>query len=95
MSNILLGKTTITFFTSIVRKFWWTVINKDKDTNPTCLRACQDICKPMYEGGPVIRDLSLINKSTMAMMAWRIIKNLASLLTKILTDKYLHNYSIW
>ena len=49
------------------------MFKKDIDTNPTCLRAWEDICKPMYEGGLVIRDLSLINKSTVAVMAWRII----------------------
>lgn len=36
-----------------------------------------------------------MNKSMVAMMAWRIIKNHDSLIAKILKAKYFHNSSIW
>lgn len=95
MSNILLNKSTINKLTSIVRKFWWSDINKDNDSKPICVRAWEEICKPMHKGGLGIRDLALMNKSMVAMMAWRIIKNSNSLISKILKAKYFHNSSIW
>lgn len=95
MSTILLSKGTIAKLTSIVRKFWWTGIQKDNDSKPICFRAWDDICKPMHEGGLGIRDLSFMNKSLVATAAWRIIKNPSSLVAKILKAKYFHNTSIW
>lgn len=61
----------------------------------SCFRAREDICKPMHKAGLDIRDLSLMNKPMVAMMALRIIKNPTFLLTKILRAKYLRNSSIW
>ena len=36
-----------------------------------------------------------MNRSMLARMAWRIIKNPDSLITKILKSKYFHNSNIW
>ena len=95
MSNILLSKSTINKLTSIIRKFWWTGIDKDNASKPICFRAWDDICKPMHQGGLGIRDLYMMNKSMVAMMAWRVIKSPNSLVTKVLKAKYFHNSSIW
>lgn len=95
MSNILLSKSTINKLTSINRKFWWTGIDKDNASKPICFRAWDDICKPMHQGGLGIRDLYMMNKSMVAMMAWRVIKSPNSLVTKVLKAKYFHNSSIW
>ena len=95
MSINLLSKGTIAKLTSIITKFWWTGIQNDNDSKPICFRAWEEICKPMHEGGLGIRDFSLVNKSLVAMAAWRIIKNPSSLVAKILKVKYFHNTSIW
>ena len=96
MSNIMLNKSTINKLTSIIRKFWWTHINKDNDSKPIYFRAWDDNCKPMlWPKHNCIRDLYTMNKSIVSTMAWRIIKNPTSLLTRILRAKYFQNSSIW
>lgn len=95
MSNILLSKTIIKKLTSIVRKFWWTGIQKDGEAKPICFRAWDDICRPMPKGGLGIRNLAIMNKSLFTNVAWSIINNPSSFIAKVLKAKYFHNSPIW
>lgn len=47
---------------------------------------------PMNNGGLGLRDLDIMIKSMVAMVAWRIIKNPDSLIAKILKAKYFSQF---
>ena len=95
MSNIIFAKKFLTKLTAIIRNFWWTCVQDDKNTRSLCLRAWADVCIEKKIGGLGVWNLQAMNHGLILSAAWRLAKDPQSQLAQILKAKYHHDTSIW
>ena len=76
---------------SVLTRFWW-------DLKPEHKRLCwvswDKLTLPKSVGGLGFRDIEHFNDALLAKLAWRLLKNPASLLGKTLLGKYCHSSSL-
>lgn len=65
--------------------FWW---GSAKRKNKRHWFEWTRMCVPKGEGGLGFRDIPLFNQALLAKQIWRILKNLDSLVFKVLRQKY-------
>lgn len=73
---------------SILIRFLW---NASEEQKKISWISWDKITKYKAEGGLGLRDIQVFNQALLAKQAWRILKNLSSLMSRILLGKYCNN----
>ncbi|XP_022559081.2 uncharacterized protein LOC111206456 [Brassica napus] len=70
---------------SILTRFWW---DASPEVKKICWVSWEKLAKPKNAGGLGFREIAQFNDAMLAKLSWRILKEPASLMAKILLGKY-------
>lgn len=91
MSNFLLPKNILQTINRCISKFWW---GKERDTFVRFI-SWHKICQPKSFGGLVNKNSNIMNLVLLTKVAWRILTQPVSLLSKVYRAKYVRSNGWW
>lgn len=91
MSNFLLPKNILQTINRCISKFWW---GKERDRFVRFI-SWHKICQPKSFGGLVNKNSNIMNLVLLTKVAWRILTQPESLLSKVYRAKYVRSNGWW